>query len=60
MSNPFADVDSFETLRAAAMGDDEAFERYRRRESAAARRHVSRVVELQLAARVERDRKSGV
>ncbi|WP_283615074.1 AAA family ATPase [Mycolicibacterium poriferae] len=54
MSNPFADVDSFETLRAAAMGDDEAFERYRRRESAAARRHVSRVVELQLAARVER------
>ena len=36
MSNPFADVDSFETLRAAAMGDDEAFERYRRRESAPA------------------------
>lgn len=54
MSNPFADVDSFEALRSAALGDDETFERYRRRESAAARRHVSRVVELQLAARVER------
>lgn len=54
MSNPFADVDSFERLRAAAMGDDETFERYRRREAAAARRHVSHVVELQLAERVER------
>lgn len=54
MSNPFADVDTFETLRTAAMGGDEAFERYRRRQAAAARRHVSHVVELQLAARVER------
>jgi hypothetical protein len=54
MSNPFADVDTFETLRTAAMGGDEAFERYRRREAAAARRHVSHVVELQLAARVGR------
>jgi MoxR-like ATPase len=54
MSNPFADVDSFEALRAAALGDKETFERYRRREAAAARRHVSHVVELQLSSRVER------
>lgn len=54
MSNPFTDVDTFEALRSAALDGDEAFERYRRREAAAARRHVSHVVELQLAARVER------
>lgn len=54
MTNPFADVESFESLRAAAMGGDGEFERYRRRQAAAARRHVSRVVELQLSARIER------
>lgn len=54
MSNPFADADSFETLRTAAMGDSETFERYRRRAASAARRHVSHVVELQLSSRVER------
>lgn len=54
MSNPFADTESFEGLRGAALDGDEAYERYRRREAASARRHVSRMVELQLAARVER------
>ena len=54
MSNPFADTEAFEALRAAALDGDEAFERYRRREAASARRHVARMVELQLSARVER------
>ncbi|MGP9706659.1 AAA family ATPase [Brachybacterium sp. AOP42-C2-15] len=54
MSNPFADTESFERLRAAALEGVEAYERYRRREAASARRNVSRVVEIQLAARVER------
>lgn len=53
MTNPFADVGAFENLRAAAL-NSETFERYRRREAAAARRHVSHVVELQLSSRVER------
>lgn len=54
MTNPFADVESFESLRSAALAGGEEFERYRRRQAAAARRHVSRVVELQLSARIER------
>lgn len=54
MSNPFADTDAFEALRLAALDGDETYERYRRREAASARRHVARLVELQLSARVER------
>lgn len=54
MSNPFAETETFEALRAAALDGDDAYERYRRREAASARRHVSRLVELQLSARVER------
>lgn len=54
MSNPFADIDSFEALRGAALEGDEAYERYRRREAASARRRVARLVELQLSGRVER------
>ena len=54
MSNPFADIESFEALRGAALEGDDAFERYRRREAASARRHVARLVELQLSGRVER------
>jgi MoxR-like ATPase len=54
VSNPFADVDSFEALRAAALEGDDAFERYRRREATKARRHAARIVELRLSARVER------
>jgi MoxR-like ATPase len=52
--NPFADLVSFEALRAAALEGDQAYERYRRREAAAERRHVGRTVELQLSARVRR------
>lgn len=54
MTNPFADTDSFEALRTAALEGEETYERYRRREARSARRHVSRMVELRLAARVER------
>ncbi|WP_410789278.1 AAA family ATPase [Kribbella sp. C-35] len=52
--NPFADLEDFEAMRLAALDGDEAFQRYRRREAAATRRHVARTVELQLAARIER------
>lgn len=54
MTNPFAETEAFEALRAAALDGDDAYERYRRREAASARRHVARLVELQLSARVER------
>lgn len=54
MSNPFADLASFEALRSAALDGDEAFERYRRREAASQRRHAARVVQLRLSARVQR------
>lgn len=54
MSNPFADLDSFEALRRAALDGNDAFERYRRRDSASQRRHAARVVQLRLTARVQR------
>ena len=54
MNNPFTDIDSFESLRAAALAGDEAYARFRRREGAAARRHVSKTTELRLAARILR------
>ena len=54
MSNPFADLDSFEALRRAALDGNESFERYRRREAASQRRHAAHVVQLRLSARVQR------
>lgn len=54
MNNPFASTEDFERLRAAALEGVDSYERYRRREAASARRHISRVAEIQLSARVER------
>jgi MoxR-like ATPase len=54
VSNPFASVESFEPLRVAALGDEQEYERYRRRDAATTRRSVGRLVELRLASRVER------
>ena len=54
MSNPFSELAAFEALRTAALGGDDAYQRYRRREATASRRHVARSVEIRLAARVQR------
>lgn len=54
MNNPFSDITSFENLRTAALKGDEDYSRYRRREGATARRHVTKTLELRLAARVTR------
>lgn len=52
--NPFADLERFESMRAAALEGEEEFVRFRRRQSADARRHVARTVELRLSDRVNR------
>lgn len=52
--NPFANLERFESMRAAALEGEEEFVRFRRRQSADARRHVARTVELRLSDRVNR------
>lgn len=54
MSNPFADLESFETMRAAALGGDDAFARFQRRQASEARRRSARLVDVQLSDRVHR------
>lgn len=52
--NPFANLEQFEAMRAAALEGEEEFVRFCRRQSADARRHVARTVELRLSDRVNR------
>lgn len=52
--NPFATLESFESMRSAALDGQEGMARFRRRMAAEARRHVARTVELRLSRRVHR------